>query len=130
MRILAEVTSGDAPAKDASVPRAHRAIADACRELVAKRLGERLSLGAIASAVGVSQFHLARLFRRDAGMTLHRYIHELRLRASLERVADGEDLARVAVDLGYATHSHFTSHFRSAFGVTPSELRLRARARS
>jgi AraC-like DNA-binding protein len=63
-------------------------------------------------------------------MTLHAYVHELRLRTALERVADGEDLTRVALDLGYASHSHFTSLFRRAFGVTPSDFRQHARARS
>jgi len=117
-------------ARRATTAAEHRAVADACREVVARRLGERTSLRAIAAAVGVSPFHLARLFRRDAGTTIHTYVHELRLRTALQRVADGDEVARIAVDLGYASHSHFTARFRRFFGVTPSAFRRRLRARS
>ena len=74
--------------------------------------------------MGTSPFHLARVFRRESGLTIHAYVHQLRLRTALERVMDREDLSRVAVDLGYATHSHFTASFRRSFGVPPSSLRL------
>jgi AraC-like DNA-binding protein len=55
----------------------------------------------------------------------------LRLHASLERVAEpGSDLTAVALDLGFASHSHFTAAFRRSFGLTPSALRAQARART
>lgn len=113
-RARGESTAGD-----------HRELAEACRMVVAQRLGDRMSLGEIAARVGISPFHLARVFRRESGLTIHAYVHQLRLRTALERVMDREDLARIAVDLGYATHSHFTAFFRRAFGATPSSLRLR-----
>jgi AraC-like DNA-binding protein len=77
----------------------------------------------IAARVGTSPFHLARVFRRDAGQTIHAYVHQLRLRTALARVMDREDLSRVAADLGYASHSHFTALFRRAFGVPPTAAR-------
>jgi AraC family transcriptional regulator len=44
----------------------------------------------------------------------------LRLAAALQRIAGGEsDLARLAVDLGFSHHSHFTARFHSVFGCTP-----------
>ena len=48
----------------------------------------------------------------------------LRLALAAERVVDGErDLARLASDLGFASHSHLSARFRALFGTTPSELR-------
>ena len=42
----------------------------------------------------------------------------------LERIAGGEtNLARLAAELGFAHHSHFTARFRSVFHTTPSEVR-------
>jgi AraC-like DNA-binding protein len=102
----------------------HRELAEACRAFVSARMGERLSLGQIASRLGASPFHLARVFRRESGLPIHGYLHQLRLRTALERVLSGEDLSRVALDLGYATHSHFTASFRRTFGATPSSLRV------
>ena len=34
----------------------------------------------------------------------------------------GADLTRLALDLGYSSHSHFTSSFRVLFGVPPSAV--------
>jgi AraC-like DNA-binding protein len=43
---------------------------------------------------------------------------------ALERLDAGErDLTRLALDLGYSSHSHFTDAFRRSFGVTPSTAR-------
>ena len=51
----------------------------------------------------------------------------LRLHASLEMLRDtSRDLSTIALDLGFADHSHFTMAFRRRFGVTPSGWRGRA----
>jgi AraC family transcriptional regulator len=44
---------------------------------------------------------------------------------ALMRIQEGEqNLSGLAFDLGYASHSHFTSVFRRHFGVTPSQMRF------
>jgi len=43
-------------------------------------------------------------------------------------VLDGAELAPLALDLGFASHSHFTAAFRAAYGVVPSALRRLPRA--
>lgn len=78
----------------------------------------------LAAEVGVSPYHLHRRFRAATGWTAHAYRDHLRLREGLARVLDGEpDLSALAFDLGYASHSHFTTRFRRAFGATPSQVR-------
>jgi AraC-like DNA-binding protein len=49
----------------------------------------------------------------------------LRLRAAVDRLAaePDTDLARLAVELGYYSPSHFCDRFRSAFGRPPSAVR-------
>ena len=106
-----------------AVARPHAELADAVRHYIAQRYTEQTSLTVIARVHGVSTFHLARVFRRATGQSIHAYRVGLRLRAAIERIADHEDVATVAVSLGFSTHSHFTSAFRRAFGVTPSQLR-------
>jgi AraC family transcriptional regulator len=81
-------------------------------------------LAGVAHAVHCSPFHLARQFRAVTGETIARYLMRLRLACALQRLAAGETaLARLAVELGFAHHSHFTARFRATFGVTPSEAR-------
>jgi AraC family transcriptional regulator len=41
-------------------------------------------------------------------------------------VATRDDLAAVALDVGFASHSHFTDAFRREFGRAPSEVRRAA----
>ena len=101
-----------------------RHLAQAARAELDARFTEPLSLSQLARLLGASGFHLCRAFRGEMGTTLHVHRNQLRLRASLERIAEGEpDIARLAVDLGFSSHSHFTLSFRRAFGLTPSLAR-------
>jgi AraC-like DNA-binding protein len=108
----------------------HVELVEAGKLYFADHLGERLTLDEVARALYTSPFHFARVFQRWTGISIHRYLTLLRLRASLERAADGqEDLAALALDLGFSSHSHFTDSFRREFGETPSEVRRKATVR-
>jgi AraC-like DNA-binding protein len=105
---------------------AHREIVDQTKELLAARFRERLTMAEIAGAIGVSRYHLSRVFRASTGFSLHGYRNQLRLRAALERLVDPRAaLPGLASELGFSSHSHFTSAFREAFGLAPSTLRGR-----
>ena len=94
------------------------------QELIAVRYRDKLSLKTISQLLGWSEFHLCREFRKHRGRTIHQFRTELRMRDALESLASGaDDLTRLALDLGFSSHSHFTSTFRRAFGMTPSEFR-------
>lgn len=127
--VLDRVTGLSAPRRGGiAVPgvRDRRDVVERAREVLARRYTERASLEELARATSCSPFHLARVFRRATGRSLHGYRTELRLRAALERLGEaGADLLELALALGYSSHSHFTDVFRSAFGVTPSEVRHR-----
>lgn len=98
-----------------------RDLADAARVELGRIPGDRRSLTEIAGSLGVSVFHLCRVFRRETGTTLHAYRNRLRLAAALELVpARRRDLTDVALALGFSSHSHFTASFRRQWGVTPS----------
>jgi AraC-like DNA-binding protein len=107
-----------------STSAAHRRIVDAARELIAANPGAPLTLQTIGDKVGVSPYHLVRIFRRHTGLPLHRYRNQLRLRLALEHVSQGHrDLTSVALRLGFASHSHFTDAFRREFHLSPSAFR-------
>ena len=91
---------------------------------MAARLAQPISLDDVSRAVHASPFHFARIFQERTGVPVHRYLTRLRLRAALERVAAGEsDLTRLALELGFSSHSHFTDAFRREFGRAPSTVR-------
>jgi len=92
--------------------------------LLATTFTENASLDDVGRAAHASPFHLARLFRRELGLTIHQYRHRLRLRAALTRIADGEtNLSELALELGFSSHSHLTDAFRLAFGMSPAACR-------
>ena len=113
-----------APGKPAAAPD----VVDRVRAHALLRLDQRLTLSDLARRAECSPFQLCRAFRRATGGSVHQWVLRLRLQASLERVAEPRsDLTAVALDLGFASHSHFTAAFRRTFGITPSALRRRAR---
>jgi AraC-like DNA-binding protein len=62
-----------------------------------------------------------------AGTSIYDYVLQERLAQSLDAVLDGDDeLTAIALDAGFASHSHFTARFRSFFGCTPVSLRRTA----
>lgn len=97
-------------------------LVDRTRQVLGEGLGARLSLADVAARVHVSPFHLARVFRAGTGTTLHAYREGLRLRAAADRALAGHRLEDVAVELGFAHHSHLTARFRRRFGIVPSAL--------
>jgi AraC family transcriptional regulator len=102
----------------------HAERAEAAKTYLASRMSERVTLDEVARAVHASPFHLARIFQQQTGVPVHRYLTQLRLRASLERLAEGaSDLTALALELGFSSHSHFTDAFRREFGKSPSEMR-------
>jgi AraC family transcriptional regulator len=99
-------------------------VVEQVKELLATRYHENLSLAGIGREVHRSAFNLARLFRLGTGRSIHEYRTQLRLRSGLSRLEEGRsDLAALALDLGFSSHSHFTSAFRRTFGVPPSAVR-------
>lgn len=107
---------------------AHRELAEAARLVLAERLAEPLTLEDVARAVGCSPYHLCRVFRRATATSLHEYRSQLRLRRAVDLIEEGtDDLARLALELGYSSHSHFSHAYRCAFGAPPRELRRAAR---
>ena len=100
---------------------AHRQLAFAAQKYLVTHYNQRLTLQQIADALFVSPYHLNRVFRQQTGCTMHHYLEQLRLRTAHERLGDyANNLTRLALDVGYSTHSHFTEAFRRNFGYLPS----------
>lgn len=117
-------TTTDKSPRRRDTVRCHRDAAEAAKEVLVDTYRTNLNLSEVAERVHLSPFHLCRVFRRVTGRSLHQYLTQLRLRRSLEILADRpSDLTRVALDLGFSSHAHFTSTFRSAFGVSPAAFR-------
>jgi AraC-like DNA-binding protein len=101
-----------------------REIVELTKEVLARTFTQNLPLTQIARYVDASPFYLCRVFRMRTGTTIHDARNRLRLRRSLEALAEtAQDLLSISLGLGYSSHSHFTAAFRREFGMTPSAFR-------
>src|SRR5262249_32122258 len=102
-------------------------IIEGAKALLAREYWTDLSLVDLSRQLHCSATHLSRIFHATTGYTLCDHRQELRLRKGvfLPEEAGGE-IGDIAVQVGFASHSHFTSAFHRRFGVKPSDY-LKAR---
>jgi transcriptional regulator GlxA family with amidase domain len=62
---------------------------------------------------------------------MNQYLQRLRLLQAVEWLVEEpkEPLARIAVDCGFASHSHLSTAFRQTFNMSPSRFRRAANRR-
>jgi AraC-like DNA-binding protein len=104
-------------------------VVDRAKLVLSSDLARRWTLAEIAAEVGVSPVYLTQLFRQVEAMPLYRYQLRLRLARALDLLGTYDDLTTLGMDLGFSSHSHFTSAFRQAYGRTPAEFQRSLRLR-
>ncbi len=98
--------------------------ADRVAERVRDAYVRDLSLEEIATSLGVTGGHLARVFKKATGRTFADYLARYRVARSLELLRDpARRVGEVADLVGYADQRYFSELFRRLVGVTPSEWR-------
>lgn len=116
--------AGEAPAEaPAGGPGKVSAHVEAMRQRLSNDIAEPLTLDQLAEAVGLSPFHAARLFAREAGLPPHAWRNMLRVNRSLPMLRRGASVAETAAACGFADQSHYTRIFRKVFGVAPGRWR-------
>lgn len=78
-----------------------------------------VTVGEVASVVGLSEFHFMRTFQASTGLSVHRYLTQIRLTRAKTLLAQGISASQTALDVGFFDQSHFIRHFRTHFGITP-----------
>jgi AraC-like DNA-binding protein len=90
---------------------------------LADNLLEPVTLAELARTVGLSTFHAARLFARTTGLAPHAWRNQMRIVRALPALRSGASVTDVAAASGFTDQSHFTRHFKRAFGVPPGRWR-------
>jgi AraC family transcriptional regulator len=120
---LGSMRTARAPMRASARLRRHRAL-ERVREAVALTPAANWSVTKLAEVASLSPFHLCHVFREMTGTSIYNYVLRERLALALDAVLDGgENLTAIALDAGFASHSHFTAHFRRFFGCSPTALR-------
>jgi AraC family transcriptional regulator len=97
-----------------------RAVAD----YVEAHLGEQISLLKLAELARLSLHHFCRAFKQSFGIPAHQYQVQRRMEVAKLLLADrSTSVTDVALSLGYAQTSSFSSAFRKTTGWTPTVYR-------
>ena len=83
--------------------------------------GFDLDLETLARKVGLSRFQALRAFKRRYGLPPHAYQLCVRLGQARRLLSEGATPVDVALRCGFVDQSHFSRHFKRAFGVTPAQ---------
>jgi len=88
--------------------------------LLKQNLAEPPSLEELGKKIGCSHFYLSRIFSTQTGQTITQYLRRLRMEKAAELLRSGEyNVTEAALEVGYASPSHFSQAFHEAFGCCP-----------
>ena len=95
-----------------------------CKDYISQNYHHKIYLEDIAEAIGISQGHLSRIFRRDMGMKIQEYILKFRVEraANLLKYSDAT-LSDISDYVCFNSQSHFGSVFKEYMKMTPGQYR-------
>ncbi len=94
-------------------------------EVLLDNPGDKRELDDLAVIAGASSRTLSRLFVSETGLTFGAWRKRLLLQEAVDRLGKGENVTRVAFDLGYQSLSAFIEMFRRSLGVSPGQYSRR-----
>lgn len=94
-------------------------------QYIDEHLATKLSLETIAEIAHFSPFHFHRIFRTITGETLNEYVTRQRIEKAALAILNqrGIDVATLAHQYGFNSHSAFTRAFKNFYGVSPTEFK-------
>jgi AraC-like DNA-binding protein len=76
----------------------------------------------MASLCGVTQRQMQRYFKKHFRSTPRHWLRELQCKTAKELISKGLSSKAAALDVGFATESHFCREFKKVFGVSPQSF--------
>jgi AraC family transcriptional regulator of adaptative response/methylated-DNA-[protein]-cysteine methyltransferase len=77
----------------------------------------------LGNSVGLSPFHVQRVFRRCLGITPRQYQRARRMERFRKQISQGETVTAAIYDAGFGSSSRLYEHSNRQLGMTPAELR-------
>lgn len=103
-------------------------ICDAVARYINLHYSEELTNMGIAKQFGYHPYYLSSVFMKYRGMTLHKYITNVRLeKAKKELIRTHDSIGEIAERCGFSNQSYFAECFKATFGKSPSIYRNQAR---
>lgn len=85
---------------------------------------QSITLQELADIHHVTVEHLSRLFKKEMGISLMKYVSELRTKKAAELLKNSKlSISDIAMYVGYADSNYFVKVFKKRYGMTPSAYR-------
>lgn len=82
---------------------------------------EEIPLERLEKVFFVSKYHISREFKKQTGMTIHRYIVKTKLELCKKLLEQGNSVVDVYKHCGLGGYNHMFRAFKNEFGLTPME---------
>lgn len=93
-------------------------------EFIEYHLDEEVDIDNLAKIASLSPFYYQRLFSRLVKKPVAEYVKLRRMAKATETLLQKDKrILDIALDLGFASHEHFSRTFKDTFGLTPDEYR-------
>ncbi len=87
------------------------------------RIYEKIDIQSLSQHFFVSPSTLSHSFKKEMGISLHRYVTQKRLIEAEKMISHGNDPTKIYTKLGYSDYSSFYKAYRAFFGFSPSSSR-------
>lgn len=102
-------------------------LAERLRAHLDDHLFEPLTIASAAAGIGATPTQVARAFSTVFGIAPHAHVLGRRLEAARDRILRGQDLADVAVEVGFHDQAHLSRRFTRFLGAPPGRFRAGTR---
>ena len=95
-------------------------------ELLSQNIDTPITIAEVARQLKISTKQLERIFKRSTGQSPKQYHRTLRMKAARQLVIYSKDnMASIAMAVGYSSASPMLAHYKATFGISPDEDRQR-----
>lgn len=102
-----------------------RRLCEAVKRHIRSHYARGISLEELSRAVGVSKFHLSRVFRETAGQGIKEFHTGVRIDEAAFLLSQGYSVAEAAYAVGFQDPNYFSRVVKKRTGKTPKELARR-----
>lgn len=104
--------------------RANSRYTEQCKEYLRKYYRQRICISDIAEALGVSESHLSRVFKKEMGESIQKYSMRMRIERAENLLKYSEaSLTEISEYLCFSSQSHFGKMFKVYKNMTPKQYR-------
>lgn len=91
-------------------------------EIMNERVAEQLSVSKLAAALNMSVSSLKRLFNKYAGMSVHKYFLNLKIKTATLMLKGGKSVSEVSDAMGFSSQGYFSATYKRETGNNPSQI--------